>query len=120
MIFLSVSRSGVGWSRFVVFGEQSVQAVDARTPEFFEAVEQALRLADAIGVAPYHPLTTAWLLCHEPRLLQNCNVLLDCRERHLVGLRQLGHRDTGDQRATHDIAPRRVREGAKEAVDVLI
>ncbi len=86
----------------------------------FELVEQALRLADALRVAPHHPFAAAWFLGHEPRLLQHSDVLLNRSKRHGIRVCELRDRDLGGESSAHNVAARGVGESPEDAAHVVV
>lgn len=95
-----------GW---FVFGEQSVEAIDARSPHLLELIKKLLRLSDASEIGAHHALPPARFFGHELRLLQYRYVFLHGSERHRVGGGELRHGDVGDEGSAHDVAPRGIR-----------
>ncbi len=101
-----------------VVGEDGVESVDTAAPEQRVGVEQLLRSGEGGGVGAHDARSALGLLGHESCSFQHRDVLLHGGERHRVRGGEFAHRRVGRQGAPHDVAPRRIREGVEDAVDL--
>ncbi len=100
----------------VVFGEQRIELGDAASPELFEMSQKRLRPANGLGVASHDALPPPRNFGDEVCGLEHRDVLLHSREAHVVVAGELGDRGLADERAAHDIAPRRVGQGPEDTI----
>jgi hypothetical protein len=99
-----------------IVGEHVADPVDAVSPDHFELLEQPTCVADGVHVPANQLLAAAPLLGHEPRVLENCNMLLHGGEAHGVQTRETGDGMLAVHRSPDDVAPGGVGEGMEHPI----
>ena len=100
--------------------EESLESIEPVTPDRLELVEQLLRPANGVDVAPHELLAATSALDHEVGSLEDSDVLLHRGEAHVVAASE--RRDGGvvHHRAPHDVAARAIGKRLEQAIDLLI
>src|SRR6185503_16826402 len=110
----SRSRSCV---ELLLVADEAGHAVDSAAPERLVLVQQPARDREPIDPGLDDLPTPGPRLGHEAGALEDRDVLLHGSEAHRVVRRELGDALLAGHRATEDVAPGGVREGAEDPVD---
>src|SRR6185436_15704971 len=93
-----------------------VQLVEAFVPAPAVPLEPRRLFLQAARAQPARPHAPDLLRADEPRLLQNADVLLHARERHLEPLGKVRDRRVGSSELLQHAAPRGVRERGERSI----
>ena len=104
----------------MVLVEDVFETVEARPPHRLELIEQLLRSADGVDVAPHELLASAAPLDDELGALEDGDVFLHSSEAHVIAPSERRHRSIVEHRSPHDVASRSVSQGLEQPVDFLV
>lgn len=104
----------------VVFCEQRIEPVDASPPNRFESAQQQLGALDGIGITLNDALPSSRDASDKVGRFEHRDVLLNRRERHVIGVRELRNGGLRGERAAQDIAPRAIRKGLEDEIYIVI
>ena len=95
-----------------------LEGVEPLVPERAELGQNLRRVSKRRGTEPASVNAPAPLAAQEPRAFEHLNVLGNRLERHVEGLGQLRDRALLACDSSQDFTPRRVRQGAKNAIEM--
>src|SRR5213076_1853948 len=98
------------------FLDNLVQLVEAFVPALAVPLEPRRLFLQSARAQPAIPHTPDLLRGDEPRLLQNADVLLHARERHVERLGKVRDRSVGSSELLQNAAPRGVRERGERSI----
>ena len=104
----------------VVVVQDLLETVETRPPHRLELIEQLLRSADGLDVAPHVLLASAAPLDDEVGALEDGDVFLHGGEAHVIAPSERRHRGVVEHRSPHDVAARSVSQGMEQPVDILV
>lgn len=112
-------RNGIGNGIGIGIGEDRADPVDAPTPHIRQLVQQSMGLTQGVRAAANPLLPAPPLLGDQPGLFQDRHMLLHGRETHRKPPREVRDRVLTGQGESHDLAPRRIGQGMKNAIGSL-
>ncbi len=112
-------RMGIGIGIGIGIGEDRADPVDASTPHICQLVQQPMGLTQGVRAAANSLLPALPLLGDQPGLFQDRHMFLHGRETHREPPREVRDRVLTGQCESHDLAPRRIGQGMKDAIGSL-
>ena len=104
----------------MILGEELFEPIEPVAPDRLELIEQLLRSADGVDVAPHELLASAAPLDDELGALEDGDVFLHSSEAHVIAPSERRHRGVVEHRSPHDVAARSVSQGLEQPVDFLV
>lgn len=110
---------GIGIGIGIGIGKDRADPVDASTPHICQLVQQPMGLTQGVRAAANSLLPALPLLGDQPSLFQDRHMFLHGRETHREPPREVRDRVLTGQGESHDLAPRRIGQGMKDAIGSL-